>query len=67
MFYDPIKDRPKMYDEIPYDKRSSVFVNQGTFHGSGHRQPVGRSGDPKSSAKVLPTNGAFYEELRDKP
>jgi len=57
MFFDPIKDHPRMYDEIPYDKRSSVFVNQGTYHGVGHKQPVGHGGNPKSDAPVLPKKG----------
>lgn len=28
-------------DQVPYDERSSVFVNVGTDYGTGKRQPVG--------------------------
>ena len=66
MFFDPMKDKPKKYDEIPYDKRSSVFVNQGTYHGVGHKQPVGHGDNPKSDVSVLPKKGhmsmSCYEE-----
>lgn len=37
-----------------YDERSSCFVNAGTKYGVGHRQPVGREGNPKMRADTLP-------------
>ena len=37
-----------------YDQRSSNFVNAGTHYGIGHRQPVGRAGNPKFDAPTLP-------------
>ena len=37
-----------------YDQRTSCFVNAGTHYGVGHRQPVGRMGDPKQMAPTLP-------------
>lgn len=37
-----------------YDERSSCFVSAGTNYGKGHRQPVGREGNPKSKVDVLP-------------
>lgn len=30
----------------PYDERSSCFVQAGTNYGIGHRQPVGKEGNP---------------------
>jgi|SRR5271170_1287427 len=68
-FDDPIaikkqnpKDKPadKMPETIwdfrcpQYDERSSCFVNTGTHYGVGHRQPVGRMGNPKEKASTLP-------------
>jgi len=37
-----------------YDERSSSFVNAGTHYGVGHKQPVGREGNPKQFVDVLP-------------
>ena len=38
-----------------YDQRSSDFVNAGTHYGVGIKQPIGREGNPKSSADdILP-------------
>lgn len=37
-----------------YDQRSSCFVNAGTHYGVGSRQPVGKQGNPSSSADTLP-------------
>lgn len=45
---------PWNFNQPAYDERSSCFINAGTNYGVGHRQPVGRSGNPKSSADVLP-------------
>jgi len=45
---------PWKFDQPPYDERTSCYVNAGTNYGVGHRQPVGRSGNPKSSVDVLP-------------
>ncbi len=39
-----------------YDQRSSCFVNTGTHYGVGHKQPVGRLGDPKTEVPTLPMN-----------
>ena len=60
-FHDPIavkktkkENSPWNFDAPTYDERSSNFVNAGDHYGVGHRQPVGHSGDPKSSSPVLP-------------
>jgi hypothetical protein len=61
-FDDPIKCKvkekkiktPWNFDAPQYDQRSSCFVNAGTNHGVGYNQPVGHSGNPKSTAKTLP-------------
>jgi hypothetical protein len=45
---------PWNFDQPSYDERTSCYVNAGTNYGVGHRQPVGRSGNPKSDVAVLP-------------
>lgn len=32
---------PWSYEQVPYDQRSSCFVNAGTYHGVGKKTPVG--------------------------
>lgn len=54
MFKDPIKDKPNKNNGVPYDERSSNFVNMGTHHGVGHANPVGHEGNPKQSVATLP-------------
>lgn len=39
-----------------YDQRSSCFVNAGTDYGTGFKQPVGHTGNPKMTADTLPQN-----------
>ncbi len=60
-FKDPIKDKeprakknPWNFEAPQYDQRSGCFVEAGDDHGIGHRQPVGRQGNPKSKVEVLP-------------
>lgn len=60
-FKDPIADKPKKQMKSPwdftcpdYDERSSCYVNVGSHHGVGFRQPVGHAGNPASTAAVLP-------------
>lgn len=67
-FNDPIADNKRNPKDKPvdgknspwdfrcpdYDQRSSSFVNAGTHHGVGHKQPVGHEGNPKSSAPTIP-------------
>ena len=36
---------PWSFDQPHYDQRSSCFVNAGTHHGVGKRQPVGTEGN----------------------
>jgi hypothetical protein len=45
---------PWNFDAPSYDERTSCFVNAGTNYGVGHKQPVGRQGNPKSEVDVLP-------------
>ena len=60
-FKDPIQDIPtkKMksawdFTCPEYDERSSNYINAGSHHGVGFRQPVGHPGNPKSTSPVLP-------------
>jgi hypothetical protein len=60
-FKDPIEDKknkvqksPWDFSQPPYDERSSCYVNAGTHHGVGHKQPVGHAGNPKSKVAILP-------------
>lgn len=49
-----MKRSPWNFDCPAYDERSSSFVVAGTDFGVGHRQPVGHSGNPKTSSPTLP-------------
>jgi len=60
-FKDPIAVKPEKSERSPwnfnapqYDERSSCFVNAGSDYGVGHRQPVGKEGNPTEKADVLP-------------
>lgn len=60
-FNDPIAPKPNKTKKSPfdfrcppYDERSSCYVNAGSHYGVGHRQPVGRIGNPKQRAPTLP-------------
>lgn len=60
-FKDPIADVPgktrKTHWDFrcpQYDQRSSNFVNAGSYHGVGHKNPIGRAGNPKSRVPTLP-------------
>lgn len=54
--YAPVDGKKSPWDFTcpEYDQRSSCFVNAGTHHGVGHRQPVGHEGNPKSKTGILP-------------
>ncbi len=54
----PNKEKKSPFDFTcpDYDERSSCYVNAGSHHGIGHRQPVGHNGDPKQVVDVLPQN-----------
>lgn len=54
MFKDPIKDKPSKNNGVPYDERTGVYVNQGTYHGTGYTNPVGSTGSPKQFVETLP-------------
>jgi hypothetical protein len=45
---------PWNFDCPPYDQRTSCYVNAGSHYGVGHKQPVGRVGNPKVEVSVLP-------------
>lgn len=47
---------PWNFDQPPYDERSSCYINTGSHHGVGHRQPVGHTGNPKQQVPCLPKN-----------
>jgi hypothetical protein len=60
-FHDPIKVKqdkkiksPWNFDCPVYDERSSCYVNAGSHYGTGHNQPVGHKGNPKTSSPALP-------------
>lgn len=54
MFKDSIKDHPRENNKIPYDERSSNFVNEGTHHGVGYTNPLGHKENPKQFVSTLP-------------
>jgi hypothetical protein len=37
-----------------YDERTSCYIKAGTDYGVGHKQPVGRQGNPKMHVDTLP-------------
>lgn len=37
-----------------YDDRTGSSINAGTHYGVGHKQPVGKSGNPAKTVPVLP-------------
>jgi hypothetical protein len=45
---------PFNFEQPHYDERSSCYVNAGSHHGVGHKQPVGHHGDPKQDVPCLP-------------
>jgi hypothetical protein len=45
---------PWNFDCPSYDERSSCYVNAGSHYGVGHRQPVGKMGNPSPRAATLP-------------
>lgn len=45
---------PWNFNQPSYDERTSCYVNAGTHYGVGKNQPVGRLGNPKTTAEVLP-------------
>ena len=47
-------------DQIPYDRRSSVFVNVGSNYGVGKKQPVGSE---KVKRDYDPTKGVYFGRL----
>jgi hypothetical protein len=50
-----------------YDERSSCYVNAGSHYGVGHKQPVGHSGNPKSTSPVLPKGRVKTMEVDEIP
>ena len=53
------------FDQPEYDERSGCFVNAGSHYGVGHRQPVGKEGNPKAPKVAHTSNskkglGDFY-------
>lgn len=59
-FDNPLKSKegkkiknPWSYECPDYDERSSCFVNAGTYHGVGHKQPVGS--EKHDSKKAIPS------------
>jgi hypothetical protein len=50
---------PNNHHQLPYDQRSSCFVNMGTNYGFGHNQPIGKF--KISKPPVVPQKSARYE------
>lgn len=59
------KNSPWDFTCPQYDQRSSSFVNAGTHYGTGINQPVGSTGNTKSSVDVLPFGGVNTMKLKD--
>ena len=60
-FSDPIAPKqgkkmksPWNFDQPCYDERSSCYVNAGSHYGVGHKNPIGHTGNPKSTVPTLP-------------
>lgn len=60
-FKNPIEEKTRETKKSPwdfrcphYDERSSCYVNAGSHHGVGHRQPIGHEGNPKVRVDTLP-------------
>jgi hypothetical protein len=61
-FTDPIaskrkefkKDTPWDFQAPEYDQRSSCFVDASSNYGVGHKNPVGRIGNPKMRVPTMP-------------
>lgn len=73
-FHDPIKVKegkkmksPWDFTAPEYDERSSCYVNAGSHYGVGHRQPVGREGNPKSTSPALPKGRVTTMEVDKVP
>jgi hypothetical protein len=73
-FSDPVKDGTKTkriknpwdFTSPAYDERSSCFVEAGTSHGVGHKQPVGHTGNPKKDVACLPRGKVRTMEVDEK-
>lgn len=50
------KEKKSTWDfkQPSYDERTSCYINAGTHHGVGYRQPVGTPGGPKKDVPCLP-------------
>lgn len=73
-FKDPIGEKegkhiksPWNFDCPPYDERTSCYVNAGTHHGVGHRQPVGHEGNAMTKASTLPYGRVNTEQVSEVP
>ena len=61
-FADPIRDKASkktthsywQHKQPQYDERSSCYINAGTDHKVGYKQPVGHHGDANRLSDVLP-------------
>ena len=57
---------PWGFDAPEYDQRSSCFINAGTHHGVGHKQPIGHKGNSKTSSPLLPMGRHTTMKVDDK-
>lgn len=76
-FKDPIADRAKEKKEKSpwnfsapkYDERTSCYINAGTYHGVGHKNPVGSVGGAKPSDAIpkrsVSTLGLYPGQTRE--
>jgi hypothetical protein len=75
-FHDPIAVKegkkvksPWNFDCPDYDERTSCYVNTGSHYGVGHRQPVGKKGNPLNNVPCLPktnSNTMYTDEIPHK-
>lgn len=57
---------PWSFNSMPYDQRSSCFINVGTSHGEGYRQPVGKE-KAELSAKSCPMGVKRFNDYDHTP
>lgn len=56
---------PWNFDQPHYDERSSCYVNAGSHHGVGHKNPIGHTSEPKMDVLALPRGKAKAMKVDD--
>lgn len=60
------KKSPFNFDQPHYDERSSCYVNAGSHHGVGHKNPIGHKDQPKKDVPALPRGRHTTMKVDDK-